>query len=254
MMAQLYSNEKLSAVCGLLPKEDQKYTDKAFAILRDDFLSQYSIDVEADSLTQADWGLEQEQRMAFVEVISQYLQSFAGAVETIPEMSPMLAQVIKFATVGFKGASELEGAIDAGIKAMTEAQAKKAAQPPEPSPEQLKAQAAKAESDARIQEMQMKAQIAKQQADQELEFMGKKFAGELQFKTQMFAMEMQHKQQIANIEAQTKQQTAITEQTQNAARFQQERLQDAEESEQRLANKAIEGQQNLENKPPMAGT
>jgi len=238
MMTQLYSDGKLSKVTGILPEADQQYVQSALELLRNDFLTKYTIDIETDSLTQADWGLQQKQRMEFVGVLSQYLQSAIPAVEGNPAMGPILAQIVKFASVGFKGASELEGALDAAMQQLAQsAEAAKNA-PPEPSPEQVKAEAAKAESEAKIAERQQSAALDQQRGQQELDFMKQKFTAELEFKTQMFAMEAAHKEKMAAIEFQSSQQRSAMEAEQNQARFAQERMQDEAESAMRLQREA----------------
>ena len=254
LMVQMYSEQKLSQVCGQLPMEDQQHVPAALRILHDDFTAKYSIDIQTDSLTQADWGLEQKQRMEYVGVVSQMIQSAVPAMAQMPQIGTLLAQILKFASVGFKGASELEGSLDAAILQMQQMQEQKAQQPPEPSPEQIKAEAAKAESDARIQERQMTSQIKQQESAAELQFMEKKFMLEINHKTQMFAMEMQHEQQMANIKAQTAQMHAQQEADQNQARFVQERIQDAKESEQRLEVKGAETAFKMATQPPSKPT
>lgn len=244
MMAQLYSDEKLFKVCGQLPQEDQPFVPMALELLRSDFLAKYTVDIQADSLTQSDWALEQEQRIGFIEVLSGYLQALVPAIEAQPDMAPLLAQAIKFAIVGFKGSAELEGIIDASIKKMEEMIAQKKANPQE-SPE---AQAAKAEQQKQQFDMQMKQQEfqMKQQAQQsELQFMQQRFTAELQFKTQMYALELQHKREMAQIESEQRTARAMLETQQNQERFARETAQD----EAAAAAKLAAGQ----TAPPVAG-
>jgi len=228
MMAQLYSDAKLSMVCGLLPPPDQPYVPQALELLRSDFMSKYTIDIQADSLTQEDWALQQEQRVGFIEVLSGYLQALVPAVEAQPAMGPLLAQAIKFAIVGFKGSAELEGAIDQGIKMLAEKAKQAEDAPPEETPEQQKAKAEQAKAQADMQIKQQEAQMKQQAQAAELKFMQDKFTAELQFKTQLYAMELQHKEKMSAIEAQQREDRAVIEGRQNEARFVSERLQDAQ--------------------------
>jgi len=250
LMVQMYSPQKLSQVCGQLPMDDQPHVPAALQILHDDFTSKYSIDIQTDSLTQADWGLEQKQRMEYVGVVSQMIQSAVPAMEQMPQIGTLLAQILKFASVGFKGASELEGALDAAILQMQQMQEQKAQQPPEPSPEQIKAEASKAESEAKIQARQQESAIKQQESQAELQFMERKFTLEMQHKTQMYAMEMQHKREMAQLEMQSEAAHTQMEAQQNEARFVQERIQDAKESEQRLETQGAETAFKLATQPP----
>lgn len=155
LMVQLYGKEELSKVCGQLPVSDQEFVDPALALLQNDFLTQCSIKIESDSLTQADWGLEQQQRMAYVQALSQFIQSALPVAQQSPAVAPLLAEIARFATVGFKGSSELEGALDNTLKTLQEA----AKQPPKPDPAQIKAEQ---EGKKMQQEMALKEQEGQQ--------------------------------------------------------------------------------------------
>jgi len=156
--------------------------------------------------------LQQTQRMEFVSTLSQFIQGAMTVVESVPAMGPLMLEIIKFASVGFKGSSELEGMIDAAIKAATEA----ANQPPPPSPEQQKMEAEqkRAETEMAMEQQrdqsklaleQQKAQatmaLEAQKQAAELEFMAKKNTAELQFQAQKNAAELQFLRDKANIES-----------------------------------------------------
>lgn len=261
MMCQLYTKEKLSAIVGQLPQADQQYVDPALAILRNDYISHYNIDIEADSLTQADWGLQQEQRMAYVQAMSNFLTSSIPAIESNPELAPLLVQIVKFASVGFKGASELEGTLDSVLDGLAKQAQEDATnpQPPEPSPEEKKMQAqmqleqqkaqmeqAKMQQDMALkrEEHQMKLQMQqaefahKQQMNQaELEFKRIEHMMDLDYESKKFALKMQAEAVHGAQEAE-----------QNERRFQDERRQDAVQSAVSIATKAAESEANIANK------
>jgi len=212
LMVQMYSDQKLQAIVGTIPEPDMAFVQQAMTVLRSDFLLKYNIDIETDSLTQADWGLQQTQRMEFVSTLSQFIQGAMTVVESVPAMGPLMLEIIKFASVGFKGSSELEGMIDAAIKAATEA----ANQPPPPSPEQQKMEAEqkRAETEMAMEQQrdQSKLQLEQQKAQAsmaleaqrqaaELEFMAAKNTAELTFQAQKNAAELQFLRDKAAIEA-----------------------------------------------------
>ena len=212
LMVQMYSDQKLQAIVGTIPEPDMAFVQQAMTVLRSDFLLKYNIDIETDSLTQADWGLQQTQRMEFVNTLSQFIQGALPVIESVPAMGPLMLEIIKFASVGFKGSSELEGMIDAAIKAATEA----ANQPPPPSPEQQKMEAEqkRAETEMAMEQQrdQSKLQLEQQKAQAsmaleaqrqaaELEFMAAKNTAELTFQAQKNAAELQFLRDKAAIEA-----------------------------------------------------
>jgi hypothetical protein len=212
LMVQMYSDQKLQAIVGTIPDNDQQFLAAAMQLLRSDFLLKYNIDIETDSLTQADWGLQQTQRMEFVSTLSQFIQGAMTVVESVPAMGPLMLEIIKFASVGFKGSSELEGMIDAAIKGAEEA----ANQPKPPDPEQVKMEnetkMREAELAADQQRDQNKFALEQQKAQAtmaleaqkqaaELQFMASKNTAELQFQAQKNAAELQFLRDKAAIEA-----------------------------------------------------
>ena len=249
LMAQMYTDGKLSKVCGQLPQDDQQFVQPALAILRDDFVASYNIDIETDSLTQADWALQSEERMEFVSTLSSFLQSALPAAEASPELGPIFVQIIKFASVGFKGSTELEGALDAAFNNLMAASEQKKANP-QPSPEQIKAETAQKESEARINEINAKTQARQQEQAAELQFMERKFTMEMSFKAQQHAQEMAQKREMAQLEAATKAQHTVLEGQQNEARFAQERTQDAIEFQQNLRQDVADHAMQQKDKPP----
>lgn len=198
LTVQLYSRDQLSAICGRLPAADQEFVEPALQLLQNDFLSECSIDIEADSLTQADWGLEQQQRMAYVQSLSQFIQSALPVAEASPALAPLLASICKFATVGFKGASELEGVLDQALDMLTES-AKNPQQKPDP--EQIKAQAEqqKLEGEMQIAQAEHQAKMAEMNQElvarqQEIQLEREKHNDQMQMEREKHALKMQQMQ------------------------------------------------------------
>lgn len=203
MVTQLYSDQKLAAIVGDLSPADMAVVPQAMQILRSDLLTQYKVDIEADSLTQADWALEKTQRADILQAISQFLQSAGPMIQQAPQMAPLMLALFKFTVGGFKGASEIEGQINQ----LFEQAIQQAQQPqePKPSPEELKAQAemARMQAEQQMEQQrfqadmaleQQKAQSAMQieQAQAQADLAIKQ--AELAFKERVYEMDLQMKQ------------------------------------------------------------
>jgi hypothetical protein len=178
LICKLYSDEKLKGICGTFTEADQQFLIPAAQVLRNDILRMYKVDIEADSLTQADWALEKGQRMELTGYISQFLASAMPAIEQTPEIAPLMVGILKFTLAGYKGSSEIEGLIDQQMTALI--QKAQQPQPPKPSPEELKAQTEQ-------QKIQMEGQIRQQ---------------EIQAEIAQSQQESQHKQQLEMTKAQ----------------------------------------------------
>jgi len=246
LMCQLYTDEKLSAVCGTLPQTDQQFVQAALEILRDDFQTKYTIDIEADSLTQADWALEQQQRMELTQTLSQFLASAVPAIESNPALAPLMMQILKFSLVGFKGSAELEGALDSAMAALEQA----GGLPEKPDPEAAKAQmeAQKMQQELQLaqqkqagdmQMAQQKAALEMQLKQQDMQLRREEHIMEMQFQREKHEQEMQFEREKFVVESQKQAIKGAQEMRQNEQRFEHERLQD----DARLGAELAEGQQ-----------
>jgi hypothetical protein len=242
MMCQLYSEQKLSAICGQLPQDDQPHVPQALELLRNDFQTKYSIDIEADSLTQADWALEQQQRMALTQTISQFLTSAVPAIEANPALAPLLMQILKFSLVGFKGSAELEGALDQAMNQLKEA----GGMPEKPDPEAQKAQMEMQKMQGEMAMKQQDAQLKMQEGQQNLQMKREEMAMkreehmmDMQMKREAHELDMQFEREKFTMKTQQEAIHGAMEMRQNDERFQHEREQD----EVRLESEIIQGAQ-----------
>lgn len=196
MFTQLYSDQKIMTIIGQLPPQDMQLLPMAAQVLRSDVLSKYKVSIQANSLTQADWALEKEQRMELVNTIGQMVGQITSLTQQVPGLEMLGVQLIKFAVAGYKAGTELESWIDQTLDEMTKAalEAKQNPQPPEPSPEEKKLQMEmqKSQQDLQLkqQEMQSKMQLEQQKA---------------QLDVMMKQQELQHKERMAQLEFQIKQ-------------------------------------------------
>jgi hypothetical protein len=169
LMTQLYSDDKMLKIVGTITPADQQFLPQAAAVLRDDFMSMYKVSIQADSMVQADWALEKGQRMELMGFVSQFLQSSVPAMQSNPELGPLLLTMFKFTIMGYRGASEVEGVLDQQLDML----AKKAQEDTgekEPTPEETKAQAemAKMQAEFQLEQQKMRDEMAlKQQESQQ---------------------------------------------------------------------------------------
>ena len=176
---------------------------KAIELLRSDKLRGFRIYIETDSTIQGDQEQEKEQRIAFVEGVTKFIDMSFQTIQQIPEFMPVASKMLQFAVRGFRVGRDLEASIEEFCD-KAEMDMKKQLntnQPKPPNPEQMKAQAEQAKSQADIEQVKIQGQIdmaqqkmdathdqQKQQAEQQ----------KLQMEMQMKAMEIE----IAKIKAQ----------------------------------------------------
>jgi hypothetical protein len=177
---------------------DQQMIPQALQLMQDSPLRSFRIQVAADSLVQLDENQNKQDRMEFMNAFSNLMREMVPATQQVPEMTPMLMQVIKYAVGGFKQAQSIEGSIDLATKEL-EQKAAKAAQNPQPNPEMLKAQAAEKTAQMKVQ-ADVQGQQARAQADMQIEQM------KLQMESQLEGQRQQHEAQLKMQELAAKEQ------------------------------------------------
>jgi hypothetical protein len=179
---------------------------KAVALLRNDKLRGFRIDIETDSLVEPDQQEMQQARTQLMGAISQFLPQAMEAGAQSPELKPLLARLLMFFLRGFKASRDIEAAFEQFIDDMTR-DAAKPKPPPPPTPDQIKAQMMQQQQenenkrmqaqammdqqnfDREQQGKQMDAQLQQQQAQQQFELEQQKSAVELQAMREKMAME-----------------------------------------------------------------
>ena len=137
-----------------LSDTDKQYIQPALALLRDEAAKNFRIEVTSDSMIFQDETQEKQDRMEFLQSIGGFMQQVIPAAQAVPEMTPMLMEMVKFAVTAFKAGKGLEGIIDETADKFREQAKSKEGQPKPPTPEQEKMQ------------MQMQIEQAKMQANQ----------------------------------------------------------------------------------------
>ena len=177
---------------------DQQMIPQALQLMQDSPLRSFRIQVAADSLVQIDENQNKQERMEFMTAFSNLMREMVPATQQVPEMTPMLMQVIKYSVGGFKQAQSIEGSIDLATKEL-EQKAVKAAQNPQPNPEMVKAQVAEKTAQMKVQ-ADTQSQQARAQADMQIEQM------KMQMEAQLETQRQQHEAQLKMQELAAKEQ------------------------------------------------
>jgi hypothetical protein len=193
------------AAADQLEPEDQELIGQALALLKDKPLRNFRIEVAADSLVQLDEQKMKQERGEFLQAFGSFLREALPLGQQAPEMIPMIGELLKFGVTAFKGARQIEGAIDQSINRLVN---KPAAQP-QPDPEMLKMQAdqqmaqAKMQADAQLEQAKMQATMQIEQAKLQLEQAKTQREVEIeQMRAQMDAQKMEFDRQKVEMEEQ----------------------------------------------------
>jgi hypothetical protein len=256
-----------------LSDTDKQYIQPALALLRDECAKNFRVEVTSDSMIFQDEMQEKQDRMEFLQAMGTFFQQAVPMATQVPEMTPMLMEMLKFAVTAFKAGKGLEGIIDETADKFREQAKRVEGQPKPPSPEmqkaqmqmqgeqakiqaqaQIKQQELQASSQAKQAEMQMSAQIEMQklQAEMELEKAKQEYqAQENQLKFQLEAqrnaadreMEAKLLQMKMNMERNT---ALLLAYVNNGAKIEQTRISAGLDDGQQAYDDSIEQAQHLE--------
>ena len=209
-----------------LSQEDQQLIPQALALLVGEDrmmnpdaeegpnpLRSFRIEIAADSMVEADEQKEKEQRTEFIKVVGGYLKEAAPVVSSLPQIAPLVMEMLKFATVSFKAGKQMEGLIDETADQLKQ-MAQQAMQNPKPDPEMMKVQAAQQTEQAKLQAQGQLEQM-RQQHEAAIE------QGKIQAQA---AIEQQKIQWEAQAKEREQQMTAASEAQRNQLEAQRENL------------------------------
>lgn len=117
---------------------EQILFEKAVALLRNDALRNFAIDIETDSTIAADDAQEKQDRTEFAGMFSGAMAQMGQMAKDLPPpiaaaVAPVMGEMLLFVTRGFRAGRELESSIETMVSKIVEA-AQQPPPPPQPSP------------------------------------------------------------------------------------------------------------------------
>lgn len=183
--------------------------DQAVALLRNDKLRSFRIQVETNSTIQPDQQAEQQMRTEFLTVVTQFLAQAGEMAQSYPQIMPVLGKMLLFGARGFPVGRDLESSLETLVSDL-EKQARNP-KPKPPSPEEIKAQTEKAKGEAEMQKMQMQGQQMQGEFKLEMQRMQAELIHEqkmMQLKIQELQMKLDAQRQTQQLKVESAQQDA----------------------------------------------
>ena len=184
IIRRFYEPERIIKLSNIANTPDAQYIDQAIALIKNPDEFDMRVIIRSESMAAVDLEALKMERNEFLQATAQFVGQATQVATTMPEAVPFLMKLMQFGLAGYKSSSEMEGVIDQAIAAVEQALAKKAAAPPQPSPEEKKLQG---EMQMAQMEFQQKAQADQQSA--QLDMQKQQF--EMQIKREEFALEKQ---------------------------------------------------------------
>jgi hypothetical protein len=215
IMVKHFEPELLIKKSNIMVTGNDEYVGPAMALLTSEQDFEWRIQINSDTMSQADYSMEKQDRIDFMTAISGFMQQVGPMLEAAPESAPVMLGLLKWTVAGFRGARDIEGMLDKALDAIQ----KQPEQPEGPTPEEQKA---KAEADRLAQEAQMEQQrfqMEQQAAQQTAMLEQQKAQMELQAEQQRLQMEAMAEQQRLEADRQRNQMEMLFTQMMNALKL-----------------------------------
>jgi hypothetical protein len=171
IICQHFTEDTIIRISGAmqLSPQDQALIPQALALLKDEPAKNFRIEVTTDSMIYQDEQQEKQDRVEFLSAVSQFMQTALPVAQGVPELTPLLMEMLKFGVTAFKAGKGLEGLIDETADQFRQQAEAAKGQPKPPSPEQQKMQMEMQLEQAKMQAEQAKAQQEMQMEQQKLQ-------------------------------------------------------------------------------------
>jgi hypothetical protein len=166
IICQHFTEDTIIKISGAmqLSQQDQQLIPQALALLKDEPAKNFRIEVTSDSMIYQDEQQEKQDRVEFLTAVSSFMQTALPVAQGVPELTPLLMEMLKFGVTAFKAGKGLEGLIDETADQFRQQAEAAKGQPKPPSPEQQKM-----EMDMQIEQAKMQAEQQKLQMQQQIE-------------------------------------------------------------------------------------
>ena len=185
VMCSKYQPETLIKASGIMFTADAPLVQQAIALLKNEPMRNFQIDIETDTLVLIDEQTDKQNRIEFLTAVGGFLDKAVNAAKGNPGLTPLLGEMLMFGIRGFKIGRTVEASFEQYL-----AQAKQS----EIQLEQAKIQAEQQLESARLQQEQAKILADQQLEAQKLQF--EQWKTQLENDTKIAIAEMQIRNQI----------------------------------------------------------
>jgi hypothetical protein len=129
--------------------------DAVMQLLRDEKMRNYRVDIETDTIVEADQQAEKQATTEFITETTKFISAWMPIVQQAPELAPLAGSMLKWASRKFKAGRDMEEDIEKAMDAVSK-KLLQPAPPPQPSPdEQIKLEGTKIKTQAEIKKAEL---------------------------------------------------------------------------------------------------
>lgn len=135
---------------------DAQLAGPAIQLLKDEEMSEYRINVEADSMAALDWDSERDSAVQFLSGLGAFVSQVQPMVAAMPGSGPFLLRLLQWGVSKFRVSTEIESVLDQAIAGAQQELA--TPKPPPPTPPEILIEAEKIKSNERIAQMEVQSE------------------------------------------------------------------------------------------------
>lgn len=199
MMADLYPPMQLVEMSGIAQTKDAQFAEQALQLLKTEPARNFRIEIAADSLVEIEEQSEKQSRLEFLQSAGGFLQQVLPVAQQVPELAPLMGQMLLFGIRSFRASRPLESAFDAAMATLAQP---KPPQQQQPDPAQMQAQ-------AQMQLEQAKLQIAQAKLQGEQQLAQAKLQAEMQI--EQYKAQQQRETDLMRVQAETERARLVAE-------------------------------------------
>lgn len=172
VIAKHYSVQSIITQSNIMATPDAPLAMQAAQLIKSN-LARYRVEVKPESLALADFAQMQAERTGLLAAMASFFSASAPLVQAMPDAMPFLLQMLQWFVSGLRGASQIEGVLDAAIAAAQRAAQERAANPQAPPPDpkvqaqqmKLQGDAQKAQADMQKEQLKLQNDLTRMQAE-----------------------------------------------------------------------------------------
>lgn len=186
IIAEHFQPETLAAMIGIDSMQDEvgQLFMPALQVLKDDAARAFKIEIETDSTLALDESQEKQDRTEFLNAFGNFMRMAAPVGAQMPELIPILGEMMLFGVRGFKAGRSLEGALEQAVDQAVQTQQQRIKQQQQGQQQNPEAQAKMLEVQIKAQAEQANMELAKQKAAADIQLQREKAGAEQMLKQQ----------------------------------------------------------------------
>lgn len=161
----------------ILQVEPEPLVAQAVALLQSEEGFEWRVEITADSLAQADYAMEKQDRVEFIATVTPFIEKAGQMAQVVPEVAPLLVGMLKWAASAFRNTSEIETMLDQALDSL---QKQPPQQKPDPRQEQAQVELQMRQQEHALDMQSKQADVQMQQAKAMIDLQSKRTSAQIE--------------------------------------------------------------------------